>query len=97
MATEQYQKNETPPHRGAFHLGEVCFHQQGFHVQKIQNAISVQELDAHLLEYYMSYGWCKSNLEKVDWKNLETFLKRCHPIEQCNVIQSMHDWQNTGY
>jgi hypothetical protein len=28
---------------------------------------------------------------------MEKFLKLRHPIERCNIIQSMHDWQNTGY
>jgi hypothetical protein len=79
MVTEQYKKHEIPPHRGAFHSGIVCFHQQGFHVQKIQNAKSARESDANLLEYYTSHGLRTSNLEKVDWKNLEFFLKRCHP------------------
>jgi ribonuclease HI len=97
MATAQYEKNVPPPHRGAFHAGEVCFHQMGFHVQKIKNAITARESDTCLLEYYKQSGWTTTSLELVDWYHLEQFLKQCHPIERCNIIQLMHNWQNTGY
>jgi hypothetical protein len=60
-------------------------------VQKIKNAISLRESDVALLEYYMQHGWSENDLEMVDWINLESFLKHCHPTERCNIIQSMHD------
>jgi ribonuclease HI len=56
LATNQYTKQEHPPHRGTFHLGVVCFHQKGFHVQHISNSISARESDNSLLEYYLDHG-----------------------------------------
>jgi hypothetical protein len=97
MATAQYKKEETPPHRGAFHSGVVCFHQKGFHVQKVTNAIMSRESDSSIIDYYLAHGWDEESLLLVDWTNLEKFMKRRHPIERCNIIQLMHDWQNTGY
>jgi hypothetical protein len=97
LATCQYIKEAIPPHRGAFHSGVVCFHQKGFHVQQMENTISARESDNLLLEYYMDHGWTRANLQGVDWINMETFLKCRHPIERCNIIQLMHDWQNMGY
>lgn len=38
-------------------LRQVCFHQEGFHVQDIANAISSRESDQHMLDYYRSKGW----------------------------------------
>jgi hypothetical protein len=97
MATEQYNKCKSIPHRGAFHSGKVCYHQKGFHVQKIQNAIMARESDANLLTYYKQHGWSENALELVDWRQIEKFLRRRHLIERCNIIQLMHDWQHTGY
>jgi hypothetical protein len=96
MATEQYTKCKSIPHRGAFHSGKVCYHQKGFHVQKIQNAIMARESDANLLTYYKQHGWSENSLELVDWRQIEKFLWRRHPIERCNIIQLMHDWQHMG-
>jgi hypothetical protein len=56
-----------------------------------------RESDQVLLDYYKTHRWTEKALELVDWVNLETFLQRRHPIERCNIIQLMHDWQHTGY
>jgi hypothetical protein len=97
LATLQYDKRQNIPERGAFKSGGVCFHQMGFHVQNIYNAISSRESDNVLLDYYKTHGWREDTLVLVDWMNIGKFLSRCHPIERCNVIQTMHDWQNTGH
>jgi hypothetical protein len=44
----------------------------------------------------MYHGWTIQRISLVDWVNMETFLKTRHPIDRCNIIQSMHDWQHTG-
>jgi hypothetical protein len=97
LATLQYDKRQNIPQRGAFKSGVVCFHQMGFHVQNIYNAISSRESDNELLDYYKTHGWHEDTLVLVDWMNIGKFLSRCHPIERCNVIQTMHNWQNTGH
>jgi hypothetical protein len=96
LATKQYEKQEPPKHRGAFHSGIVCYHQKGFHVQRIRNAISARESDDSLIQYYLDHGWTMQLISLVDWINMESFLKTRHPIDRCNIIQSMHDWQHTG-
>jgi hypothetical protein len=37
------------------------------------------------------------SLESVDWVGLQKFLKTQSPISRCKILQSMHNWQNTGY
>jgi hypothetical protein len=97
LATAQYAKHTISPQRGVFLAGTVCFHQRGHHVQNIYNAISSRETDQDLLDHYVAKGWTLEALEKVEWVALGTFLKRRHPIERCKAIQTMHNWQNTGY
>jgi hypothetical protein len=96
LATVQYAKQYLSPQRGVFLVGTVCLHQNGHHVQDIYNAISSRETDKDLLDYYVSKGWTMDTLEGVDWVALGKFLKRRHPIERCKIVQTMHDWQNTG-
>ncbi len=45
----------------------------------------------------MSKGWTRTNLGMVDWIGLQNFLKTQSPISRCKILQSMHNWQNTGY
>jgi hypothetical protein len=97
LATLQYDKGQEIPQCGSFISGEVCFHQLGFHVQNIYNAVSTRESNKILLDYYKLRGWHEHCFELVNWRNMGNFLKKCHPIKQCNTIQSMHDWQHTGH
>jgi hypothetical protein len=57
LATDIYAKNLEIPQRGIFFSGQVCYHQQGYHVQDIMNAITARESDQQMLEYYKSKGW----------------------------------------
>jgi hypothetical protein len=66
MATTQYNKLEVPPHCGVFHSGIVCYHQLGFHVQNIKNAIMSRESDQALLDYYKAHRWSEKSLGMVD-------------------------------
>jgi hypothetical protein len=97
LATEIYKEDLPIPQRGFYHSGVVCFHQEGFHVQNINNAIASRESDGRLLAYYKSKGWTEDSLLYVDWIAMEKFLLTLSPIVRCNTIQLMHNWQNTGY
>jgi hypothetical protein len=97
LASDMYKFNLPSPHRGVFHSGIVCFHQNGFHIQDIFKAVSSHESDKDLIDYYISKGWTMTALERVDWPGMQKFLKSLSPILRCNAIQMLHDWQNTGY
>lgn len=34
-------------------------------------------------------------LKHVDWVNMEKFMQQQTPISRCNIIQMVHNWQNT--
>ncbi len=94
LATAVYELNIPIPQRGAYHSGQVCFHQEGFHVQNIAKAISARESDARLLTYYKSKGWTEEALLRVDWTSLDKFLLTQSPIARCNTIQFMYNLKN---
>jgi hypothetical protein len=96
LATDIYAKNLEIPQRGIFFAGQVCYHQQGYHVQDITNAITARESDQRMLAYYTSKGWSDAALLQVDWSALGKFLKTQSPIVRCNTVKLMHNWQNTG-
>jgi hypothetical protein len=96
LATKAYALGDIPAERGAFLAGKVCFHQSGHHVQDVYDAIKSRESDDRLLEYYISKGWKRSNLALIDWRHLDKFLSTQSPIARCKILQSMHNWQNTG-
>jgi hypothetical protein len=96
LATEIYREDLPIPQRGFYHSGVVCFHQEGCHVQNINNAVASRESDGRLLDYYKSKGWTEDSLLHVDWIAMEKFLNTLSPIVRCNTIQLMHNWQNTG-
>jgi hypothetical protein len=97
LVTAQYAKQTISPQRGVFLADTVCYQKSGHHVQDIYNAISSRETDNNILKYYKSKGWSLAILEQVEWITMGNFLKRQHPIERCKIVQTMHDWQNTGY
>jgi hypothetical protein len=97
LALEVYTDTAHPIERGFFLAGQVCYHQSGHHVQDIHDAIRLRESDDRLLDYYISKGWQTSNLEIVDWRAMEKFLLTQSPTSRCKILQSMHNWQNTGY
>jgi hypothetical protein len=97
LASTAYELGSISPERGSFLSGVVCFHQQGHHVQNIHDAISARESDQRLLEYYQSKGWTMESLEWIDWPHLQIFLKQNSPTARCKILQSMHNWQHTGY
>jgi hypothetical protein len=37
------------------------------------------------------------SLEWIDWPHLQIFLKLNSPTARCKILQSMHNWQHTGY
>jgi hypothetical protein len=96
LATDIYTKNLEVPQRGIFFSGQVCYHQQGYHIQDITNAISARESDQQMLDYYKSKGWYDNALLQVDWSALGKFLKTQSPMVRCNTVKLMHNWQNTG-
>jgi hypothetical protein len=97
LATEAYSDNTIPPERVFFLAGQVCLHQSGYHVQDVFDAIRSRESDNRLLEYYVSKGWRMHDLKIVDWRGMEKFLTTQSPTSRCKILQSMHNWQNTGY
>jgi hypothetical protein len=96
LASVIYKEDLPIPQRGFYHSGVVCFHQEGCHVQNINNAVASRESDGRLLDYYKSKGWTDDSLLNVDWIAIEKFLNTLSPIVRCNTIQLMHNWQNTG-
>ncbi len=96
MASHAYRNEQSYTERGAFLSGEVCYHQDGAHVQDITKAISSIDSDFTIIQYYLSKGWKMKNLQQVDWIGMEKFMKKQSPISRCNIVQMIHDWQNTG-
>jgi hypothetical protein len=91
LATDTYKSNMIIPQCGAFYSGQVCYHQDGYHVQHIANAISSRESDEHILDYYTSNGWTEDAFLHVDWTAMEKFIRTQSPIVQCNTIKIMHN------
>jgi hypothetical protein len=96
LATAAYTDESDYVERGAFYSGEVCYHQDGAHIQDISKAISSIDSDYAIIQYYLSKGWSMDRLKRVEWVGMEKFLSNQSPITRCNTIQMMHDWQNTG-
>jgi hypothetical protein len=96
LASDAYTTDTEVVERGAFYSGIVCYHQDGKHIQDITKAISSIDSDFDILKYYQTKNWTYDALKNVDWVGLEKFLKHLSPIQRCNTIQMMHNWQNTG-
>jgi hypothetical protein len=78
LATDIYKSDLVAHQRGVFLAGQVCFHQEGCHVQNITNVISSRESDQHMLDYYRSKGWTDEALLHVDWIAMEFFWELNH-------------------
>jgi hypothetical protein len=96
LVTAAYTDESDYVKRGDSYSGEVCYHQDGAHIQDISKAISSIDSDYDIIQYYLSKGWSMDRLKRVEWVGMETFLSNQSPITCCNTIQMMHDWQNTG-
>lgn len=97
LATKAYKQGYLSPERGMFLSGVVCFHQQGHHVQNLYDTISARESEQHLLDYCQRKGWTLDTLEWIDWPHIKIFLSQNSPTTRCKILQSMHNWQHTGY
>jgi hypothetical protein len=96
LATDAYTNDSEYVEQGAFYSGVVCCHQDGAHIQDISKAILSIDSNYDKIQYYLSKGWTMDTLKHVEWVGMEKFLSNQSPIVQCNTIQMMHDWQNTG-
>ena len=47
-------------------------------------------------ECYKQKGWSKHQLDPISWTSIRDYLSKLSPIKRCNMIQLMHNWQNTG-
>jgi hypothetical protein len=96
LASKAYSAQSALVERGTFLAGSVCYHQSGHHVQDIYDAIRSRESNERIIDYYRSKGWTLENLEIIDWHHMDKFLRTQSPIARCKILQSMHNWQNTG-